>query len=230
MKISVIVPAYNEEECIDRTIKTVRERAGLSVNEVIVVDGGSSDNTEAIAQQTSATVFVSPQKGRAAQMNYGARQATADILYFLHADSVPPQDFDQKIINTVTQKAPAGCFRLAFDHNHWLLQSYAWFTKFDIDAFRFGDQSLFIKREHFFSIDGFREDHLLMEDNEIVRRIKESYAFSIIDDTVTTSARSYQKVGVIKLQLLFVVIYLLYFLGVKQEYLLMLKEKALREG
>ncbi|WP_138431979.1 TIGR04283 family arsenosugar biosynthesis glycosyltransferase [Fodinibius saliphilus] len=228
MKISVIIPTYNEQHCIVNTISAVIENSGETVDEIIVVDGGSSDETVYKAKETSAKVISSPRKGRAAQMNYGAEQAASEVLYFLHADSVPPQDFDQEIVDAVHREIPAGCFQLAFDDNHWLLQSYAWFTKFDIDAFRFGDQSLFIEKGLFQDIGGFREDHLLMEDNEIIRRIKRDTTFVILDNVVTTSARSYRKVGVVKLQLVFFLIYSLYFLGVEQEYLLSLKEKTLQ--
>ncbi len=227
MKISVIIPAYNEENIIAETIDAVRAHSGHAVAEIIVVDGGSSDQTVDLVKQTSAEVLISPQKGRGAQMNAGAEQAEAEILYFLHADSRPPVNFDQSIIKAVSSGTPAGCFRLSFDDDHWLLRSYAWFTRFDCDAFRFGDQSLFITRTAFQKIDGFRKDHIVMEDNEIVRRIKSQYAFTILDDAVVTSARSYHKVGIVKLQLIFVLIYTLYFLGVEQETLVQIKKSAL---
>ena len=95
MTISVIIPAYNEESVIVETINAVRAKSGDAVDEIIVVDGGSSDQTVTFAEQASANVVMSPQKGRGTQMNAGAEQATAEILYFLHADSQPPFGFDQ---------------------------------------------------------------------------------------------------------------------------------------
>ena len=229
MKISVIIPAYNEEDVVVDTIDQVQRRSGNIVSEIIVVDGGSTDRTVEHVQKTSAKVITSAQKGRGAQMNAGAEQAQADIFYFLHADSIPPVGFDQQIIEAVSSEAKAGCFQLAFDDNHWLLRSYAWFTRFDVDTFRFGDQSLFIDRDVFFTIGGFRDNHLLMEDNEIVRRIKSDCSFTILEDAVVTSARSYRQVGVVKLQLIFALIFTLYFLGVEQKTLVHIKEYILQQ-
>lgn len=223
MKVSVIIPAYNEAEVISSTIEKIRKHAGGYLDKILVVDGGSTDDTVTRAEEAGAKVMSSFQKGRAAQMNYGARKVEAEILYFLHADTVPPEHFDRKIHGAVSRGYKSGCFRLAFDDSHWLLRSYAWFTRFDIDAFRFGDQSLFVKADTFSKMKGFKEDHLLMEDNEMVRRLKKEHNFTILDETVVTSARSYRRAGVVKLQLTFVLIYFLYFLGVKQEKLVALK-------
>lgn len=227
MKVSVIIPVYNEADIIAETVIEVKKRAGKSVQEIIIVDGGSSDTTVEKAESTGAKVISSSGKGRAAQMNYGAEQAKGDILYFLHADSIPPVNFGQKIIQAVFNGLKAGCFQLAFDEDHPLLEFYAWFTRFDINAFRFGDQSLFILRNAFFAIEGFREDHVVMEDNEIIRRIKNSYSFTVLDDTVETSARSYLEVGIIKLQLVFVLIYTLYFLGIDQDKLVSIRRNTI---
>lgn len=227
MTVSVIIPAYNEEDGIAETISKVQAHGSESVCEILVVDGGSEDDTVSVAQKAGAQVFLSPKKGRAAQMNYGAQQANGDILYFLHADSTPPDHFIKHIKQAIVKGAEAGCFRLAFDEDHPLLNLYAWCTRFDVDAFRFGDQSLFVLQEIFSSIGGFREDHLLMEDNEIVRRIKKGYSFAILEATVETSARTYKKVGIIKLQLIFVLIYCLYFLGVEQKTLMQMRKKAI---
>lgn len=227
MTISVIIPTYNEEENIAKTIETVREY-GDQIKEIIVVDGGSRDKTVERAKSCEIEVLTSPQKGRAAQMNYGAEHAEGEILYFLHADSLPPEGFTSQIKNAVQVGHKAGCFQLAFDRDHMLLNFYAWCTRFDIDAFRFGDQSLFITRTAFQKIGGFREDHIVMEDNEIIRRIKQQFSFKILDDSVITSARKYERVGVVKLQLLFTLIFVLYHLGVEQEKLVDILRKGVQ--
>jgi rSAM/selenodomain-associated transferase 2 len=227
MKLSVVIPTYNEEKVIADTIKTVQEIGGEHLHEILVVDRNSTDKTFSKAEAVGAKVIKAPAKGRAAQMNYGAEQAEGEVLYFLHADSKPPTHFDRRIIQAVSRGFETGCFRLAFDENHFMLDFYAWCTRFDIDAFRFGDQSLFIERSVFFELGGFKEDHLVMEDNEMVRRIKDEYSFIILSDFVETSARAYRKVGIVKLQVIFVIIYLLYFMGVDQEILADIKRHAI---
>lgn len=225
MDISIVIPAYNEEKYIANTIESVWRLAYGFVKEIIVVDGGSSDETVKRAKAASARIIVSHQKGRAAQMNYGASQAQGNVLYFLHADSIPPESFDRKIINEIEQGNPAGCFRLAFDHDHFLLRFYAWCTRFDIDAFRFGDQSLFITCDLFEKIRGFKDDHIVMEDQEIVRRIKQHEDFRVLKDSVTTSSRKYLRNGIIKLQGIFTLIFMLYKIGVPQEKLALIYKK-----
>lgn len=228
MKLSIIIPAYNEGDVIATTIRTVQGHSNVEVDEIIVVDGGSTDQTIAHAERAGALAIVSPKKGRAAQMNYGAKQAKGDILYFLHADSTPPKNFIQKIKVAVSSGSAAGCFRLTFDEDHPLLNFYAWFTRFDVDAFRYGDQSLYVKQSVFAEVGGFREDHTVMEDNEIVRRLKERYPFSILEDDLETSARTYREVGVIKLQFVFLLIYTLYFLGVEQQTLNHIRKNVIK--
>lgn len=217
MSISVVIPTYNEEATIAGTIRSVRDNSGEAVTEILVVDAGSSDATVREAQKAGATVLQSPRKGRAAQMNYGARHTRGEVLYFLHADSHPPKDFDRAILDAIQSGRDAGCFRLSFDDSHKLLKYYAWFSRFNITAFRFGDQSLFIRRNVFLQVGGFREDHIVMEDQEIVRRIKKSHAFTVLSKVVTTSARKYREVGVLKLQTIFFLIFSLYYLGVDQQ-------------
>lgn len=227
MKLSIIIPVYNEADVIEQTIEYLNTQQA-NILEIIVVDGGSSDATTTKARSAGASVIASPQKGRAAQMNFGARHAKGDVLYFLHADSLPPENFIAKIDQALSSGYHAGCFRLEFGQSHFLLKIYSWFTRFDIDAFRFGDQSLFIKDDIFFKINGFREDHLVMEDQEIVRRIKQEFSFAVLDEAVTTSARKYRKKGFLKLQLIFVLIFILYKLGINQTDLTLIYKKLVQ--
>lgn len=226
--MSVIIPAYNELRHIGRTIGEVRGRAGAqSEIEIIVADGGSTDGTPAAAREAGASVIRCARKGRAVQMNEGAAAATGRVLYFLHADSIPPDGFDRLILDQVGRGNTAGCFRLEFDWNHPILDGYAWFTRFDINAFRFGDQSLFVTRRHFAEAGKFREDLAVMEDNEIIRRLKQAGPFVILPQKVITSARKYRENGVIRLQAVFTLIYLLYHLGVRQEKLVQIYKRCI---
>lgn len=228
--ISVIIPVYNEESQIVSTIQRIRQQdIGGLVAEIIVCDAGSQDQTLALAASTGAKVLCSPKKGRAAQMNFGAANAALDILYFLHADTVPPAGFSTDIVQAIKNGAGAGCFTLAFDHHHWYLEMLAWFTRFDIDAFRYGDQSLFIKADIFKANNGFREDHIVMEDQDLVKRVRRAAAFKIIPKPVITSARKYLQNGIFKTQNIFFLIYFMYKLGYSQERLLSTYRNLIRQ-
>lgn len=232
MMISVIIPAYNEQGVIGNTIrylKSVTEN-NESLTEIIVVDGGSSDNTVNEAKSEGAVVIQSPRKGRAAQMNEGARVAQGSILYFLHADSIPPSTFVSDILNAVEKGFPMGCYRLRFDFDHWFLKANAWFTRFDVSAFRYGDQSLFVSQEHFKKVAGFCEKHIVFEDYEIIKRLRKHGRFAILSKEVTTSARKYVENGVFKMQSIFYLMYFMYRLGYSQERLLAMFRKLVRQN
>jgi len=215
---SIIIPVYNEADLIAKTIQNVRKACADDLVEIIVVDGGSGDGTVANADNEDVTVLIS-EKGRAKQMNLGASIAKGEILYFLHADSAPPQQFVKSILKVTQMGTQSGCFRLAFDVDHWFLKANSWFTRFDINGVRFGDQSLFVTKEVFHKSGGFREDLIIMEDQEIIHRLKKYGKFVVIDDYVTTSARKYLDNGVYRMQGIFYFIWTLYYLGYSQQHL-----------
>lgn len=217
--ISIIIPAYNEEKQIGELVSFLRDHSDRYEIEIIIVDGGSTDATVQAAKNHGARVITSPQKGRAKQMNLGAQKARGEVLYFLHADTFPPPTFIADINDKVKRGFDCGCFRLSFDSNHPILRFYAWFTRFNIDAFRFGDQSLFVKKGLFCQINGFNEKLLVMEDQEMVTRLKNHAQFGILKKAVVTSARKYEQFGVFRLQLIFSIIVVLFYLKISQEVL-----------
>lgn len=214
--ISIIIPAINEAENLKKLLPEIRKAAVGETIEILVADGGSSDETEAVVQNSKARFISSPRKGRAVQMNYGAAEAQGDVLYFLHADTRPPRGFISDINRSLAEGYPAGCYRLAFDSDHPALTWFCWFTRFDLDIFRFGDQSLYVKRELFQHIGGFDEQLDVMEDQEIVRSLKKEAPFRIQHKAVVTSARKYREIGIFKLQWFFTIIVVLYYLGAGQ--------------
>lgn len=229
--ISIIIPAYNEAPGIGALLAYLRRATADEPDlEIIVVDGGSADDTRALARRAGAVVVCSPRKGRAAQLNYGARQASGDILYFLHADSYPPSGFLADLRLARRQGYGSGCYRLAFDHGHWFLRFSAWCTRLPLLLVRFGDQSLFVQRELFAQLSGYREDLLLMEDQEIVRRLQGHAPFQLMPRVVITSARKYLDNGVFRLQAVFALLAGLYWLGVSQPRLVGLYRRLIRQG
>ncbi|MDJ0364040.1 TIGR04283 family arsenosugar biosynthesis glycosyltransferase [Hymenobacter sp. H14-R3] len=231
LSFSIIIPTYNEAEAIVALLAYLRQAtAGEPAPEVLVVDGGSTDATVQLARQAGATVLASPRKGRAAQLNHGAQQARGEMLYFLHADSYPPPGFLAEVRQAVGQGYGAGCYRLAFDHQHWFLRFSAWCTRLPFTAVRFGDQSLWVRRGLFGHIGGYREDLLVMEDQEIVGRLRAQAPFRLLPRAVTTSARKYLVNGVFRLQGIFTLIVVLYRLGVSQRRLVQLYRRLIRQG
>jgi rSAM/selenodomain-associated transferase 2 len=231
LTVSIIIPTYNEAEAITDLLGYLGQAtASGPALEILVVDGGSTDATVQLAQQAGATVLASPRKGRAAQLNHGAQQARGEVLYFLHADSYPPPDFLTDVRQAVAQGYGAGCYRLAFDYPHWFLRFSAWCTRLPFTAVRFGDQSLFVRRDLFTRLGGYREDLLVMEDQEIVARLRVQAPFRLLPRAVTTSARKYLVNGVFRLQGIFTLIVVLYKLGVSQRRLVQLYRRLIRQG
>lgn len=213
--MSLIIPVLNEEDQIGHIIQKLRDLQSGKVKEIIVVDGGSDDRTVEAAESAGAKV-VQSKKGRARQMNNGAKVARGELLYFLHADTVPPEFYDREIVNAVSGGYDFGCFRLQFDWDHPLLNFYSWFTRFRNIGLRFGDQSLFVTKKVFEKAGGFNENLILMEDQEIYRRLHHHGKFYLSEQNVTTSARKYREIGPFKLQAMFSLIWLGYYAGVKQ--------------
>uniref|UniRef100_UPI004048FFA8 TIGR04283 family arsenosugar biosynthesis glycosyltransferase n=1 Tax=Flavobacterium sp. TaxID=239 RepID=UPI004048FFA8 len=207
-KISIIIPVLNEEKSIAKIINHIKEYISNTISyELIFVDGGSDDGTIQVLETQKANIVQSP-KGRALQMNAGAKKATGNILYFLHCDSFPPKNFDQFIVETIEKGKQSGCFRMRFDSKHILLRVSAWFTRFNFLSCRGGDQSLFVTKTLFDKIGGFDENYTIYEDNEIIERLYKQNQFAVIQKNILTSARKYKINGVWRLQFLFAMIHL----------------------
>ena len=227
--LSVIIPVFNEAAHIQSTIHRLLSDNNLKqVIEIIVVDGGSTDGTTAIAKNAGALIAQSA-KGRAAQMNAGAVIAKGDVLYFLHADTRPPANYLSYINVALQQGYELGCFRLSFDVDHWFLRANTWFTRFNINSFRFGDQSLFVKKVLFNKAGGFNEELIVLEDQDFIKRLINIGRFTVMPASVTTSARKYTTNGIYKTQAVYFLIYMLYRVGVSQERLVNLYKKLIRQ-
>ncbi|MEH1897868.1 MAG: TIGR04283 family arsenosugar biosynthesis glycosyltransferase [Nostoc sp.] len=214
-KISIIIAAINEARNIKETIATTQSRLNI---EVILVDGGSQDNTVAIAQSLGVKV-ISSSPGRAVQMNAGAVASGGEILLFLHADTRLPTGFDEMICTALQQPGTvAGAFNLRIDAPllslRWVELGVKWRSHFC--QMPYGDQAIFLTKESFQQIGGFPELPI-MEDFELIRRLKPIGRIVIIPTPVLTSARRWLQKGVFKTTLLNQLVIIAYLLGVSPE-------------
>jgi rSAM/selenodomain-associated transferase 2 len=229
MNISIIIPVLNEENSIAKLLDYLIEIKNPEfTQEIIVVDGGSQDNTLEILESFPEIMIIHFKKGRAAQMNIGAKYATSEILYFLHSDTFPPKNFDYEIVNQLQNGNLSGCFKMKFDNNHIVLKISQWFTKFNHKSCRGGDQSLFVERNLFEELNGFNENLTIYEDNELISRLYKNSKFVVIQKSVITSARKYLQNGVWTLQFHFIMIHLKYWLGSSQENLVRYYQKNIK--
>ncbi len=210
-RISIIIPVFNEAANILRAIEST---SGSEI-EVIVVDGGSTDETIAAVQAQGIKVISSP-AGRARQMNLGGQMATGDILLFLHADTRLPMGFDESIRQTLSlEHWIAGAFALGIDDPQrqfrWLERGVQWRSVYA--QMPYGDQAIFLRTEVFKSIGGF-PDLPIMEDFELVRRLQKLGKIAIIKDPVKTSARRWLQKGILQTTLINQLVVLGYLLGI----------------
>jgi rSAM/selenodomain-associated transferase 2 len=204
----------NEEDNLKELLPYLLEYGGESLLEIIIADGGSKDNTIAIAEAHGAVV-VHAIRNRATQMNQGAEHAKGDLLYFVHADTRPYSEYAKIIQASVSNGKKVGCFRYRFDSNSALLRCNAWFTRFNGIFSGGGDQSLFITKTLFNSLEGFDTSFSIMEDFELVRRIRQNFDFQVLPYEMTVSARKYEENSWLKVQLANFIAFSLFLIKVK---------------
>jgi uncharacterized protein len=201
-KISIVIPALNEARSIAKVLERIHTLPNL---EVILVDGGSIDDTVAIAHSFDIKVLSSP-PGRACQMNIGAKAATGEILLFLHADTFLPLGFETMVRSTLqpplggeNTAAVAGAFTLHIDDPLPALRSIerlvAWRSRWR--QMPYGDQAIFVTAAMFWELGGFVEMPI-MEDYELIRRLQRRGRIETLPAPVLTSARRWLKRGVWK--------------------------------
>lgn len=239
-KISIIIPTYNEAPRIVKLIKYLLVHSSdYNVSEILIVDGGSTDQTvfevsefikttqSSLDVNSTQVTLLNSEKGRAKQMNTGAKASVGDILYFLHADCFPPKYYDQYLIDMVKKGYNSGCFRMKFDSKHWWLRLAGWLTQFNWRLCRGGDQSLFVTKELFDTVGGYDEQFLIYEDNDLISKLYKLGKFKVIQQWISSSARNYQKHGVWKLQYHYWAIHLKKRLGAKPEELYVYYKKTI---
>ncbi len=192
-RYSVIVPTLNEEASIRQLLESIGSSRDT---EIVVADGGSEDATREIASQAGALVVPTP-RGRGLQMNCGAAMATGDVLLFLHGDTRLPSSWRSDLDRWNESDSQAGAFLLRFDDPaaalRWIARAANWRSR--RLQLPYGDQCLFVRREAFGLLNGFR--HLpIMEDVDFVRRWRRHGRWTILPSHVITSARKYRRHGV----------------------------------
>lgn len=212
--ISIIIPTLNEE---DNIAALAHNLAGLT-GEIIIVDGGSQDGTVEVAAQHSFKVLHSP-PGRGIQLNIGAAAASGAILLFLHADTRLPENFEKPVMEALNNPGcVAGAFRLAIDTPTPAMRFIAFCTNLRSAWLQmpYGDQAIFIKKETFVRLGKFAETPI-MEDYIFAGKIRKAGKIILLQDHVTTSARRWRRLGLLRTTLINQLVVIGYHLNVPVE-------------
>lgn len=213
MRLSIIVPVLDEAALVAErlaALKPLRRRGA----EVIVVDGGSLDDT-VTAARSHADLVVGAARGRAAQMNAGASVADGEVLLFLHADSRLPPEADRVILDAMTVSGRKwGRFDVAIEGRHPLLPVIAFFMNWRsrLTGICTGDQGIFVRRDVFEACGGFPSISL-MEDIALSRLLKRRGRPRCLGRRIVTSGRRWESRGAVRTMLLMWRLRLAYFLG-----------------
>ncbi len=221
-KISIIIPVLNEAQNIQgvlQKLQPLRENG----HEVVLVDGGSKDNTCELARSYVDQIMTTD-KGRAKQQISGAKMATGQVFLFLHADSFLPDKADQVILTALhtgqSKSSFWGRFNVRLSGNHWLFRiierSMNW--RSCLTGIATGDQAIFVSRTLYDDVGGIPAIDL-MEDIEFSKRLRKLSQVICLKSTVITSSRRWEKNGILKTILSMWYMRLQYFLGVKPEVL-----------
>ena len=225
MTIAVIMPVLNESRCLAHTLAHTRS---LGFDELIIVDGDSSDDTVAIAQSSakqhgtpplpangSMRVLTAP-RGRARQLNTGAAASACDVLLFLHADTLLPPNARQAVLTALSDAAcVGGRFNVRFDSSRLpaLVISGLMNVRSRWSGIATGDQAIFVRRAVYERMGGFA-DIPLMEDIDFTRRLKRAGPLACLPDQVVTAFRRWEQQGPLRTILLMWTLRFLYWIGV----------------
>ncbi len=214
MKLAIVVPTLNEEGALRRTLPVMLAAA----DEVVVSDGGSADGTVAVARELGARLVSGP-PCRGGQLNRGAAAVMtaggADVLLFLHADTVLPPRGVEAMREAIERGAPGGAFFLRFDVDRPMQRLGSWLINWRTRLIRLplGDQAQFAARETFERLGGFR-DWPILEDLDFAMRLRRLDGMAIIEAPVITGARRFVEQGAVRTVAINWLIWILYFLGV----------------
>lgn len=230
--ISIIIPAHNELENLSNRIPYLESMIASYDGEaevVVIVSKSTTDETMKLKPGRNIHMHQSANNGRAVQMNEGVGHAKGDILAFLHADVIPPDNFLQDMESAINSGIEAGFFSYQFDSDSWLLRVNAYFTGRDGLFTGGGDQCLFIRRQVFEELGGFDTEQVIMEDFDFFWRMKKSgVRYSIVQNDMTVSARKYETNSYIRVNLANLILISLFKAGWPAPKLKRLHDKLLR--
>ena len=213
--ISIVIPTLNEAENLAATLASTESSVDL---EIIVVDGGSSDETLELAKSFGVRLLTTA-AGRARQVNAGGLAARGDVLFVLHGDTLLPQGFERYIIDIMGKSGVvAGAFTLGIDGSEFGFRIIEMLANFRSRVLQmpYGDQGIFLRRQVFRALGGF-PDMVLMEDFVLMQRLRKMGRVVIGPVAVKTSARRWRKLGILKTTLINQAVLLAYFLGSNPE-------------
>ncbi|MFB2892680.1 TIGR04283 family arsenosugar biosynthesis glycosyltransferase [Aerosakkonemataceae cyanobacterium BLCC-F50] len=232
--VSIIIPTLNEASCLGRTLRNL-SLLDPSPKEIIIVDGGSKDETIAIAEAANVRVITCEKRGRSRQMNQGALAATGDFLCFLHADTLVPDDLVTVIEQTLTNKniACGGFISLmtGATTTRWVISLHNYLKTYYaplifkphlfVKGLRllFGDQVMFCRRSDFLETGGFDVNIAIMEEADLCLKLVQKGRIKQVNRIVQSSDRRVAHWGSLKATAIYLYIGILWGLGVSPEYL-----------
>ena len=209
VRVSVIIPVLNEESTIENLLT---QDWVAHADEVIVADGGSTDRTVALAGQYATVICAEP--GRGPQMNAGARKASGDILFFLHADvRLQPGAIEAIRLAFENPAVVGGCLDVVFTGGDWVSRLFTWgYHHRRIFRIIYGDAGIFCSNNIFLQMGGYK-NIAIMEDYEFARRLWKLGRMALVDEPIYVSDRRWRRAGLLRTWMVWTVIQTLFSLG-----------------
>lgn len=211
-EISIIVPALNEADSIGETLRSL---AGFENAEIILSDGGSTDATCQIAENFGVKIMQSPQRGRGAQLQFGAAAASGEILWFVHADTIVESDAVAQIKTALlSARVAGGNFTIRFDGARRAAKFLTWlYPNLRKLGLIYGDSAIFTRRAVYEKIGGFAP-FPIFEDLDFVEKLKKEGEIVTLSSVVTTSSRRFENKSFLLTFSRWTILQILYWLGV----------------